>query len=73
MLQQDSQHRKPISKLHCKNRFVKLTKLFCSSNESHMTKYYLVIWTKPLVLNLKFLCSFNKQFVKLANKLCEIH
>ena len=27
--------------IHCKNRFVKSTNLFCSGNESHLTKYSL--------------------------------
>ena len=36
---------------HCKNRIVKLTKLFRSGNESHTTKYHFVILTKPFVLN----------------------
>ena len=40
---------KPIE-IHRKTRFAKLTKLFCSGNESHMTKYYFVIWTKLFVV-----------------------
>ena len=55
------------------NRFVKLTILFCSGNESHVAKYYFVIFTGIFVLNWNCLCWFNQKFVKLAMKLCKIN
>ena len=49
--------------IHCKNRIVKLTKLFCSGNESYMTKFYFVILTKLCVLNLKCIYVLIKQTI----------